>query len=388
MTNVTVVFEYEEPEYCRLCLVEASDDNELSSIVDSCISNEDDITQIIRTLLQIELDPSKDANSCICSTCLESLEEFYRYRSQCRQHNVTLQKKAIDRKKKQIELAKHAIENTDVLDQVTNGEPIKVIIRMNSEGKASVGVQVQSKAQDSANKFDGTKVSAGIGTQPQSASTDQSLSTAVSTRLEDPQKVVHIKKQSEKLIRLPLHQFYFYQTTNNGFGLIYGGYRYYSSIPRKSRTYWVCEQRNTHNCQTLLLADKAYVVFHLNWGHNHDPPKVCDNLIIFKPCDVLHKVIQRDRIWEQELIKRKTQIKESEMSAELESDDKDESSGTEDEDPQDEIAEICGEDSDGVQPIAIEIKKDPDFNELSQSSSSSQVQIDAGENMYIIQELT
>ncbi|XP_058829494.1 uncharacterized protein LOC131688898 [Topomyia yanbarensis] len=386
MTNVTVVFEYEEPEYCRLCLAEATDDNELSTIGESCISDEDDITQVIRTLLQIELDPAKDANSFICSTCLESLEEFYRYRSQCRQHNVTLKKEAIERKQKQIDLAKNAIENTNVLDQVCEGEPIKVIIRMNSEGKASVRIQVQSKAHDNPSKDNEKTNAVDVGTKSKNEPTislieKQSPKTAP-TQSETATNVENVKNPPGKLIRLPSHQFYFYKT-NEGFGLIYGGYRYYCSIPRKSRTYWVCEQRNTHNCQTLFLADKAYVVFHLNWGHNHDPPKVRDNLIIYKSCDVLHKVIQRDRVREQEI--NKTQQMKSNTAIEPDSQVKQETSDSEDDESQDVLSDV---DADEVLSMEVEVKEEPGLNEQSQSSDSSHVQIDAGENMYFIQELT
>lgn len=55
MTNVTVVFEYEEPEYCRLCLSEATKYNELMTIGEASTDVEKGITTVIRELLKIEV---------------------------------------------------------------------------------------------------------------------------------------------------------------------------------------------------------------------------------------------------------------------------------------------------------------------------------------------
>lgn len=56
MTNVTVVFEYEEPEYCRLCLAEPTKHNELTTIGRASGSEvHKDIIPIIRELLMIQV---------------------------------------------------------------------------------------------------------------------------------------------------------------------------------------------------------------------------------------------------------------------------------------------------------------------------------------------
>lgn len=191
--------------------------------------------------------------------------EFHRYKSRCQQNNEALEKKANERKEKQIELAKSAIENTNVLDQVKDGEPIKVVIRMNAEGKASVRLQVNSK-------------------QPvKSAETSNTQPTLPVTQT-----------IARKLIRLPKQQYYFYKTLSSNCGLIYGGYRYCASVPRKNGTHWICEQRRSHECLTLLYVDKSYNAFYLHSGHNHEPPLLRPNLHIYKAKDVLAKVIEKE----------------------------------------------------------------------------------------------
>lgn len=216
-------------------------------------------------IVKFQLDPAKDKDSFICSTCVESLEEFHRYKSRCQQNNEALEKKANERKEKQIELAKSAIENTNVLDQVKDGEPIKVVIRMNTEGKASVRLQVQSKQP--------AKSAESSNTQP---------------TLPVTQTI------ARKLIRLPKQQYYFYKTLSSNCGLIYGGYRYCASVPRKNGTHWICEQRRSHECLTLLYVDKSYNAFYLHSGHNHEPPLLRPNLHIYKAKDVLAKVIEKE----------------------------------------------------------------------------------------------
>uniref|UniRef100_A0A8D8K3I7 (northern house mosquito) hypothetical protein n=1 Tax=Culex pipiens TaxID=7175 RepID=A0A8D8K3I7_CULPI len=280
MTNVTVVFEYEEPEYCRLCLAKQTDDNDLTMI-------ESDTHGIIRELLQIQLDKT-DSDAFICSTCVESLEEFHSYRTRCRRNNVALQKKAEERKKQQIELAKSAIANTNVLDQVKDGEPIRVVIRMNAEGKASVRLQVHSKPQIKTEEVAPAEVEA-----------EPSTSTASTSKVTTPTIPAVSEKDGksppQKLIRLPMQPFYFYKATaRSSYGLIYGGYRYCASVPRKQHVYWMCEQRNTHRCQAVVLVNKNYTEFLLNCGHNHDPPQVGTQQV-FKAAEVLPYVMKSER---------------------------------------------------------------------------------------------
>ncbi|XP_055626402.1 uncharacterized protein LOC129768650 [Toxorhynchites rutilus septentrionalis] len=378
MTNVTVVFEYEEPEYCRLCFSEATKNNELCTIKEACTRDEDDIIEIIRGLLQIELDPGSDANCFICSTCVESLDEFYRYRTLCRQNNVILKKEAIERQQKQIELAKCAIENTNVLDQVNDGEPIKVIIRMNAEGKPSVRLQVKSKQPiDTSASTNNAAV----------ATTSTSSATNIPTA---PEKTTTTKEPS-KLIRLPNQNFYFYKTPASNYGLIYGGYRFCGSVPRKSQTYWVCEQRQSHNCMTLIFVDRSYSTFFLNQGHNHEPPKVRSNLVIFKANDVLHDVIQKERAREQRLAENRKPQKKIIRYIKAPASEvliKDEISVYGDDESRDTISEIIDGNSDDGMVSQIKEEDDCTSEEDSQSSTSgSQVEVDGGDNMYIIQEL-
>lgn len=277
MTNVTVVFEYEEPEYCRLCLSEPTKHNELTTIGKASASEiHRDIIPIIRELLKIELNPETDSGSFICSTCLESLVEFHQYKSRCRTNDSRLQEKATERKQKQIELAKSAIQNTDVLDQVKEGDPIKVIIRMNAEGKTSVSIQVQSKQP----VVEPPKPS----DPPPPVAPTRPVVQAKST-----------KTTIVKPVKLPSQEFYFYKTLNSNCGLIYGGYRYCASIPRWNGTHWICEQRRSHNCKALIYVDKTYHAFYLHAKHIHEPPLLRPNLSIYKASDVLSKVIEKER---------------------------------------------------------------------------------------------
>ncbi|XP_065083685.1 uncharacterized protein LOC135705758 [Ochlerotatus camptorhynchus] len=375
MTNVTVVFEYEEPEYCRLCLSEATKYNELTTIGEASTDVEKGITTVIRELLKIELDPAKDKDAFICSTCVESLEEFHRYKSRCQQNNEALEKKANDRKERQIELAKSAIENTNVLDQVKDGEPIKVVIRMNAEGKASVRLQVQSK-------------------QPvKSAETSNTQPTLPVTQT-----------IARKLIRLPKQEYYFYKTLSSNCGLIYGGYRYCASVPRKNGTHWICEQRRSHECLTLLYVDKSYNAFYLHSGHNHEPPLLRPNLHIYKANDVLAKVIEKEEQIrtirstkkESEQSHRECSDKElvealssTEMQIKDESDTESDSDEEDEEfDSRDELSDLSDSQMVSVEMLPDEVKQEPDSKADPTPAASSHVKIDAGENTYIIQELT
>ncbi|XP_062563174.1 uncharacterized protein LOC134226421 [Armigeres subalbatus] len=271
MANVTVVFEYEEPEYCRLCLAEPTKHNELTTIRDAAASDiHKDILPIIRELLKIELDPEKDAGSFICSTCLESLVEFHHYRSRCQINNDTLQKKAIERKQNQIELAKSAIHNTNVLEHVKDGDPIKVIIRMNTEGKGSIRLQVQSK-------------------QPVlDASPPPEPPTKKPTAAPSATTVKPVKLQKQ--------EFFFYKTQNSKRGLIYDGFRYCVSIPRLNGTHWVCEHRRSHKCMALLYVDKTYSAFYLHSNHTHSrSQQIGANLPnVYKSVDVLNEVMENE----------------------------------------------------------------------------------------------
>lgn len=383
MTNVTVVFEYEEPEYCRLCLSEETKYNELTTIGEASSTDvEKGITTVIRELLKIELDPVKDKDSCICSTCVESLEEFKRYKSRCQQNNNALENKAAERKAKQIELAKSAIENTNVLDQVKDGEPIKVVIRMNAEGKASVRLQVQSK-------------------QPPVKSAE-ATGTAAQPTLPVTQTI------AKKLIRLPKQEYYFYKTLSSNCGLIYGGYRYCASVPRKNGTHWICEQRRSHECLTLLYVDKSYNAFYLHSGHNHEPPLVRRNLRIYKAKDVLDKVIEKEEQIRAIRLTKTTnepnhrECSEKELVEALSSTEmqiKDESDSDSDPEPEsdeeeekfhsrDDLSDLSDSQMVSVEMLPEdEVKQEPD-EDLPPESTSARVKIDAGENTYIIQELT
>uniref|UniRef100_A0A1Q3F0Z9 ZAD domain-containing protein n=1 Tax=Culex tarsalis TaxID=7177 RepID=A0A1Q3F0Z9_CULTA len=329
MTNVTVVFEYEEPEYCRLCLSKETEQNGLSMI-------QSDTIGIIRELLQIQLDKT-DSDAFICATCVESLEEFHSYRTRCRRNNVALQKKAEERKQQQIELAKSAIANTNVLDQVKDGEPIRVVIRMNAEGKASVRLQVHSKPQPKEEKKNASTDSPEANVEPSTSA----ASTSKATPNIPPASKTHVTEKPnsaalpQKLIRLPIQPFYFYKaTSSSSYGLIYGGYRYSASVPRKQRIYWMCEQRRTHSCPAVLLASKSYTEFLLNCGHNHDPPQVRGQQI-FKAADVLPVVMNSERareecaqntgisnVWRRTYTKS-SGVKEEEYTSEEDEDDDD-----------------------------------------------------------------
>ncbi|XP_055527844.1 uncharacterized protein LOC129720395 [Wyeomyia smithii] len=368
MANVTVLFEYEEPEYCRLCLSEPSDDNELTKIGQSRICGEDGAIPVIESLLLIKLDPRTDSNSLICSTCLESLEEFHRYSIRCRANNVKLQKRTHERNQRQIALAKNAIDHTNVLDEVNEGDPIKVIIRMNAAGKSSIRVEIHKGPQQGEIK---REILSPAAKQPQK--TDD-RKEAIST------KSSRNKAGSGKLVMLPAAQFYFYHATNDSYGFIYGGYRYQNSVSRKKRTYWVCEQRKSHDCSTLLVTDKKYTLFFVNVGHNHDPPALRDNLIIYKPASVLSEVIQHEQIREQELTTRKAKQLETQV--------KQESSDSEDEDTCDEIFEISdSDDFDILTEAAIKVDSDEDEKPKASTSSLTKIRVDAGESMYVIEEL-
>ncbi|XP_055601002.1 uncharacterized protein LOC129749905 [Uranotaenia lowii] len=406
MTNVTVVFEYEEPEHCRLCLSEGTEDNELCAIREEGRDDEQDLIRVIRELLQIDLDDTDDA-IFVCSTCLESLEEFYRYRTVCRQNNVHLKKKAIARKQKQIELAKSAIENTNVLDLVGDGEPIKVIIRMNAEGKTSLRLQVQSKKQPS------TEVNA-TNSSNSDPSTSKARSSPERSKLPtpEPQSTPAINpaalKPSNKLrlsnlISLPKQDFYFFKLPSGKHGLIYGGYRYYGFIPRHNQTFWMCEQRKSQRCDTMLFVDRAYGTFFINRGHCHDPPTLEKHMMVFKSQDVLPDVIRKEKLREQQLalkskhqITEEIQLPEDELNIKQESDDDDDENTDEDdeEDPNtDDEADAqklanYQDDSDEKDHVKnVEVKSE-NPEEHSSHCASSQVQIEAGDNTYIIQELT
>lgn len=331
MTNVTVVFEYEEPEYCRLCLSKETEGNALSMI-------QSDTIGIIRELLQIQLDKT-DSEAFICSTCVESLEEFRSYRVRCRRNNVALQNKAEDRKQQQIELAKSAIANTNVLDQFKDGEPIRVVIRMNAEGKASVRLQVYSKPQQTVKED--AQVSADspeVKVQPSTSTASTSKAKTATIPPANIKPVVENTKSApfQKLIRLPLQPFYFYKASStSSYGLIYGGYRYSASVPRQPRIYWMCEQRRTHRCQAVLMASKVYTVFFLNCGHNHDPPQV-ERQQIFRAANVLPYVMKSERAREERRqqtgisdLRRRTYtksrvVKEEDYTSEEDDDDDDE----------------------------------------------------------------
>lgn len=375
MTNVTVVFEYEEPEYCRLCLSEETKFNDLVTLGEASSASKA-IIAIIRDLLNIELDPVKDKDSFICSTCVESLEEFHQYKSRCRKNNDALEKKASERKEKQIELAKSAIENTNVLDQVKDGEPIKVVIRMNSEGKASVRLQVQSKQPVK---------SAEISTTQPTLPVTQTI--------------------ARKLIRLPKQEYYFYKTLSSNCGLIYGGYRYCASVPRKYGTHWICEQRRSHDCLTLLYVDKTYAAFYLHSGHNHEPPLVRPNIRIYKAKDVLEKVIEKEeqvrakRLTNNEGLSNFAECSDKELVVALSSTEmqiKDESDTGSDSDADDEDSNSRDDNSFelrdspmvSVEMLPDTVKQEKDSSPDSSPTASSHVKIDAGENTYIIQELT
>lgn len=380
MTNVTVVFEYEEPEYCRLCLAEGTKYNELTTIGEASSHICKTIIPIIRELLKIELDPVKDKDAFICSTCVESLEEFHQYKARCQKNNEALEKKANERKEKQIELAKSAIENTNVLDQVKDGEPIKVVIRMNTEGKASVRLQVQSK-------------------QPPPARKSPEVSTSPQPTLPVTQTI------ARKLIRLPKTEFYFYKTLSSNCGLIYGGYRYCASVPRKNGTHWICEQRRSHDCMTLLYVDKTYTAFYLHSGHNHEPPLVRANLRIYKAKDVLETVIEKEeQVRTKRLANKDTlhygecsdkelvvALSSTEMQIKDESDTGSEDSGTEDEDfnsRDGNLSDLSDSPMVSVEMLPDAVKEEPDSSPKPSPAPSSHVKIDAGENTYIIQELT
>lgn len=430
MTNVTVVFEYEEPEYCRLCLSEETDNNELATI-----GSEASIIPTISELLAIKLD-SSDANAFICQTCLESLEEFHNYRMRCRLNDAALKEKASERKRRQIELAKSAIENSNVLDQVSDGEPIKIVIRMNAEGKASMRLQVQSKPKEepmeTANSPSETgKSSAGqqtlsnekpsvfperkssanrkgsLSADPQKKISDSSSPANPSTQPSIPLKNDIHSPSSESgegtnsnLIRLPSQPFYFYQANISNYGLIYGGYRYCGSVPRKQRTLWFCEQRKSHRCSTVFLADRNYTSFFLTCGHNHDPPMVRQNVSIFKASAILKDVIEQDKVKElqsiqsvdqsksidrgspQEILSSEIEIKDEDTSSEEESYEEDESSDDEEEETHDvlDIEDNSSEDEKyEILPAAEMTENKP---------TVSNIKVDDGGNMYIIQELT
>ncbi|XP_038109765.1 uncharacterized protein LOC6052257 [Culex quinquefasciatus] len=375
MTNVTVVFEYEEPEYCRLCLAKQTNDNDLTMI-------ESDTHGIIRELLQIQLDKT-DSDAFICSTCVESLEEFHSYRTRCRRNNVALQKKAEERKKQQIELAKSAIANTNVLDQVKDGEPIRVVIRMNAEGKASVRLQVHSKPQIKTEEVPPAEVEAEPSTS--TASTSKATTPTIPAVSEKDGK-----SPPQKLIRLPMQPFYFYKATaKSSYGLIYGGYRYCASVPRKQHVYWMCEQRKTHRCQAVVLVNKIYTEFLLNCGHNHDPPQVGTQQV-YKAAEVLPYVMKSERAREEQLARnvelrtysRKKVVKEEDYTSE--DDDEEYSSG----DDSDAVpAEVKKEDSEDEEEEA----KPPasDAAEATSPVAVKKEQVDDGDEcMYIIAELT
>lgn len=343
MTKVSVVFEYEEPEYCRLCLSKETEGNDLTMI-------QSDTIGIIQELLQIQLDKT-DSESFICSTCVESLEEFYSYRTRCQRNNVALQKKAEERKQQQIELAKSAIANANVLDQVKDGEPIRVVIRMNAEGKASVRLQVQSKPKvKEQNKEDSVPEAVSINEEPGTSSSTASTSKAtpnIPAAVVDKKPATTEKTSTaapKKLIRLPMQPFYFYKTYGkfvDTYGLIYGGYRYCASVPRKQHIYWMCEQRKTHRCQAVFLVNKSYTEFMLSCGHSHDPPQVKRGQKIFKSADVLPDVMKSAHMREERLKaeginsvhQRKTYIKllskqeEEDYTSEEDSEDEEEYSG-------------------------------------------------------------
>ncbi|XP_053688359.1 uncharacterized protein LOC128737688 [Sabethes cyaneus] len=383
MANVTVVFEYEEPEFCRLCLSEPSDDNELTKIGESRICGKVGAIPVIETLLQIKLDPQADSNSSICSTCLESLEEFHRYSIRCRTNNTKLLNKIQERNERQIALAKNAIDHTKVLDEVGEGDPIKVILRTNAEGKTSIRVEIQKGPPQVKTERD---LAAANENQQQSADVVKKVKSVPPP----PDVMVSGKLTLQRV--LPIAQFYFYYATDDSYGFIYGGYRYNNSIPRKKITYWVCEQRKSHNCSTLLATDKNYSYFFINSGHNHDPPALPDKLIIYKPQDVLPEVIQHEQIREQELARRKAKQLEQETpltqeeSEALETEIKQESSDSEDEYTPHELFEIS--DSDHIEFLADgAIKTEKDADETSQASASSKIQIDADGSLFVIKEL-
>lgn len=387
MTNVTVVFEYEEPEYCRLCLAEPTKHNELTTIGRASGSEvHKDIIPIIRELLMIQLDPEKDSASFICSTCLESLVEFHQYKSRCQTNNDALQKKATDRKKKQIELAKSAIQSTDVLDQVRDGDPIKVIIRMNAEGKASVSLQVQSKQP--------------VVEIPKSV---EAPSPAVTRPIVAASKAVSAPAKPKKL---PKQEFYFYKTLNSNCGLIYGGFRYCASIPRWNGTHWICEQRRSHNCKALIYVDVTYSAFYLHSEHVHDPPLVRPNFSIYKAADVLSKVIEKEkqiriarqatkenskndvdptgaRALDEALSSRDMRIKE-ESDSDLDSDEEDDEM-----DSNDGSSVLADSKTVDVEMLpVVKVKEEPHTATAPPVPPAKRIKINAGDNTYFIKELT
>lgn len=396
MTKVSVVFEYEEPEYCRLCLSKETVGNDLTMI-------QSDTIGIIQELLQIQLDKT-DSESFICSTCVESLEEFYSYRARCQRNNVALQKKAEERKQQQIELAKSAIANANVLDQVTDGEPIRVVIRMNAEGKASVRLQVQSKPKVKEENEDSAvpevvpvKEEPGTSTASTSKATPNIPAAVVDKKPEEKPSTAAPKK----LIRLPMQPFYFYKTYGryvDTYGLIYGGYRYCASVPRKQHIYWMCEQRKTHRCQAVFLVNKIYTEFMLNCGHSHDPPQVKRGQKIFKAADVLPYVMKSERMREERLkedgisnVQRKTYIK-------LLSKQEDENYTSEEDSNDDEEGEYSGDDSSQMEldNEEEEVKQEKPDNEEQEKEDKTapvavkkeQVHDDGDDCTYIIAELT
>lgn len=299
-------------------------------------------------------------------------------------------------------MAKNAIDHTNVLDEAGEGDAIKVILRTNAAGKTSIRVEVQkSPAQG--------KTERALPAVPEKQHQPTNIVKKINPAPPAQNRTVSDKLRLQRL--LPIAQFYFYHGTDDSYGFIYGGYRYNNSIPRKKLTYWVCEQRKSHNCTTLLATDKNYTYFFINAGHNHDPPALPDKLIIYKPNDVLPEVIQHEQIREQELARRvsnlfsvikiqaskncifqkakqlaqKTPLTQNE-SVELESEIKQESSDSEDEYTPDDIFEIS--DSDTIELLAKEaIKQEKDADEDPQASMSSEIHVDAEGSMYVIEEL-